>query len=107
MRMPFGKYRGVDVEDVPVSYLVWLLTEGNIRGDDLRDAIRETVRDRLDLDMDTVSTTVVYSLPPTLVEKFNKMYRKASLLCHPDRGGDTETMQLLNEVRDLIRGTTS
>lgn len=26
--MPFGKYRGVRLEDVPASYLLWLWNEG-------------------------------------------------------------------------------
>ncbi len=27
--MPFGKYKGQDVEDVPTGYLLWLLENGN------------------------------------------------------------------------------
>lgn len=29
MKMPFGKYKGQDVEDVPTGYLLWLLENGN------------------------------------------------------------------------------
>jgi uncharacterized protein (DUF3820 family) len=27
--MPFGKYKGQDVEDVPTGYLMWLLENGD------------------------------------------------------------------------------
>jgi uncharacterized protein (DUF3820 family) len=30
--MPFGKYRGLDVEDVPTPYLRWCLREVNLDG---------------------------------------------------------------------------
>lgn len=36
--MPFGKYRGVDVEDLPDHYLAWLLSI------ELRPALRDAVR---------------------------------------------------------------
>lgn len=29
MKMPFGKYKGQDVENVPTAYLLWLLENGN------------------------------------------------------------------------------
>jgi uncharacterized protein (DUF3820 family) len=31
MKMPFGKYRGWDMEDVPASYLMWLY-DNDIKG---------------------------------------------------------------------------
>lgn len=46
MRMPFGKYRGVRVEDLEPSYCEWLLRRfDGPMGDSLR-AELEAVRDR-------------------------------------------------------------
>jgi uncharacterized protein (DUF3820 family) len=42
--MPFGKYKGVKMQDVPASYLFWLWTNGkeNEKGD-VADYIRENL----------------------------------------------------------------
>jgi len=32
MRMPFGKYAGLEVNDVPRQYLQWLRRQPNLRG---------------------------------------------------------------------------
>jgi len=29
MRMPFGKFKGEQLEDIPTSYLYWLASEGD------------------------------------------------------------------------------
>jgi hypothetical protein len=44
MRMPFGKYRGCEVSDLPESYLRWLWENC-----DLREPLHSAVRDTLDL----------------------------------------------------------
>jgi len=31
--MPFGKYKGEQMQDVPASYLHWLWTEGSMKND--------------------------------------------------------------------------
>ena len=46
MKMPFGKYKDHDIEDVNTGYLEWLL-EQNIQ-EDLKYAIREETKQRLD-----------------------------------------------------------
>ncbi len=43
MRMPFGKYRGLDLEDLPDEYLEWLLSI------DLREKLRSALEAILQL----------------------------------------------------------
>ena len=43
--MPFGKYRGVELEDIPVSYLAWVRDNVDIRSETLRDAILDRLDD--------------------------------------------------------------
>jgi hypothetical protein len=38
-------------------------------------------------------------------ERAEKVYRKLALELHPDRGGDTERMALVNAAMDLLRAT--
>lgn len=40
--MPFGKYKGLDLEDVPASYLLWLYEEGNLLGE-----LKEYIEDNM------------------------------------------------------------
>lgn len=35
--MPFGKHRGLRMQDVPAEYLLWLLDENSPRGNEGRD----------------------------------------------------------------------
>lgn len=45
MKMPFGKYKGIPIEDLEVGYLSWCL--GNLS--DLRDELRIEMQNQLDL----------------------------------------------------------
>lgn len=42
--MPFGKYKGTKLANVPASYLLWLYENGNTFG-----AMRDYLRDNLDV----------------------------------------------------------
>ena len=45
MDMPFGKYKGDDLEDIPNSYLQWLSDQGIEEGI-LKDEIEDELLDR-------------------------------------------------------------
>ena len=45
IEMPFGKYRGRPLSEVPTDYLKWLLRLSNL-SDDLREAVRAELKDR-------------------------------------------------------------
>jgi uncharacterized protein (DUF3820 family) len=49
MKMPFGKFQGREVSDVPSDYLTWCQEEGwvgNKYGDDLEDEINTEMMER-------------------------------------------------------------
>lgn len=41
MEMPFGKYRGVELEDIPISYLKWVLRTVPLTSQRLREEMEE------------------------------------------------------------------
>jgi uncharacterized protein (DUF3820 family) len=43
MKMPFGKYKGEDLEDVPTGYLLWLLENG----ENLSSALIEEIENQI------------------------------------------------------------
>lgn len=45
--MPFGKYRGKPMQDVPVSYLHWLYHDSEDGKREATDAVRQYVRDNI------------------------------------------------------------
>lgn len=45
MKMPFGKYKGQPLEDLPIDYIKWLLE--NI--ENLRDDLREELQNQVEL----------------------------------------------------------
>ena len=45
MEMPFGKFRGYDVKDLPDFYLAWLVSLDDLRAN-LADAVEEEWRHR-------------------------------------------------------------
>lgn len=96
MRLWFGKHRGLDITDVPDSYLVWLAD--NMQSD----TIREIARDELDRrrnpkrrDIDTQDRMVR--------ELIEAGYRSLARKFHPDLGGDTTRMQQLNAAMEKLR----
>lgn len=100
-RMPFGKYRGRPVEDVPAGYLAWLLEETDVR-EPHRSAIRDELAWRLDLVPDSA---LQLAPPPAIAEIVSAGYRALASRLHPDHGGATCHMQQLNSARDWCRAT--
>jgi len=45
--MPFGKHKGIPLQDVPASYLFWLWTEAGKKSDK-QDPIADYIRRNLD-----------------------------------------------------------
>lgn len=89
MLMPFGKYQGCYVEDLPQNYLRWLWE--NI---DLREPLLSAVQDSLQETMDIVK----HPDRDTLKRVYREMARK----WHPDRGGSTTAMQAVNDFYERL-----
>jgi Putative quorum-sensing-regulated virulence factor len=110
MQLPFGKYRGHFVSEVPTEYLRWVLAHMDINGT-LRRSIEYEVRRRrpyfssrffippvspIDRDTDLRSFKEDYRLKVRTALK--TAYREMALRYHPDRGGSHEAMLAVNDL---------
>lgn len=91
MIMPFGKFKGCYVSELPIPYLEWLTDNIN-----LREPLRTAVFDALEISTD--------SIQPVEPNKVKRIYRDLALKYHPDRGGDTTAMQAINEFYERLAG---
>jgi hypothetical protein len=93
MEMPFGKHRGRPIEDIPTSYLKWLLTISILP--DLQFAIESELSAR---------GAGAQKKPPKELTKavVSTWYRRLSMRFHPDHGGSKVAMQVVNEARELL-----
>jgi len=93
MRMPFGKYRNVELEEIPESYLLWVLDNCDI-GTTLRRAIQRELQ---------VSGEPSPAAEPALaVDVVGVWYRRLAMEFHPDRGGSHDAMKAVNRGRELL-----
>lgn len=106
MKMPFGKFRGHRVQDLPDDYLEWLTGLDNLRGR-LRTVVE---RERRCRQWEEESRRPVEHAPELdaedralLAELIRAGYRALALRYHPDQGGSTETMLRLNRIMERLR----
>jgi len=117
-RLWFGKYEGEFIEDVPTDYLEWCLDNLKDMKLPLRAAFRAELKRRGALDepahnricprcealarqRDSERAALAYQADD-LRRTWDGWYRRLTLLLHPDRGGDTESMKLLNNANDEL-----
>lgn len=102
--MPFGKFRGVLVADLPDDYLAWL------RSLELREPLRSAVATEWRARQTTPGavTPLRPEVLPMAEEIVSAGYRKLAQVYHPDHGGEGQTMTLLNlaveGLREWLRG---
>lgn len=93
MIMPFGKYRGQELEALPESYVMWLWD--NI---ELREPLRSGIWGRID------SMIFEHQASKTLpAVDIKAIYRELSMKWHPDHGGNTAAQQAINEFYERLR----
>jgi hypothetical protein len=98
--MPWGKYRGRLLSEVPSGYLAWCLEECENVKPSLREAIRSELADRLGLGY---GGEAVRPPAPDFGPGVEQLYRQLVMRWHPDRGGSTEAMQAVNDFYDGLR----
>jgi hypothetical protein len=93
MEMPFGKYRGRPIADIPIGYLKWLLTISVLP--DPQYAVENELSAR---------GAGAQKKPPKELTKavVSTWYRRLSMRFHPDHGGSKVAMQVVNEARELL-----
>ena len=93
MKMPFGKFRGYEVEEIETQYLEWLQEHIPLRGP-LRIAVSEEIEARHGHEIVAPDEGRVKSV-----------YRAMAFKWHPDRGGTKEAMQAVNEFYQHLRSS--
>ena len=93
MRMPFGKYKNVGLDEIPESYLLWVLENCDI-GITLRRAIERELQVS-----DEPSPAATQAIADDVVEAW---YRTLAREFHPDWGGTHEAMKAVNRGRELL-----
>ena len=92
--MPFGKYRGRPLSELPDDYLFWLLSLDNLR---------QPLRLAVEAERDCRARAVQQLASPALKEILQAGYRTLARKYHPDHGGDVVKMQQINAAMDEIR----
>lgn len=92
MRMPFGKHRGVPIDQVPESYLVWCLDTI----EDLSPTLRREIEVVLGIQERPQPRAAL------VVSTVNTWYRRMAQQFHPDLGGSHEGMKAVNAGRELL-----
>lgn len=91
--MPFGKYKGCELERVPTSYLVFVAEQCDNIDPALKCEVRQEIVERFSNPLPVPSVDRRY-----LVD----WCRRASLIAHPDCGGSVRMQQLVNELKDRL-----
>jgi hypothetical protein len=108
--MPFGKHKGKSLEDIPASYLCWVLRECESAERWLKEAIIDDLRGRGvsancwaggrgQEPSSATSAGGLVSWEPVVA----KWYREMTLTFHPDRGGSHEAMVAVSQAHDRLR----
>lgn len=100
MKMPFGKHRGIEIEQIEASYLWWLLERGGLDYT-LRNQILSVLRQRLGHhDMDSINEPY---RPVDSHDVITKWRRRMSMEFHPDRGGNHQAMLIVNKGIEILK----
>jgi hypothetical protein len=94
--MPFGKFKGVRVEELEIGYLEWLVENIRLRGS-LRVAVETEYHRRLRLEDDSSINHVIVD------EIVGAGVRSLARKHPPDMGGDHGRMVLINRAAEWIR----
>lgn len=124
--MPFGKYKGEELEDIPVSYLIWVLENVDLFDPDLRDEMEDITGVEASAPKRTAeerskwkkkaSGESTYTPPPPppptrvnsdrlrreLIDSANRLRRSLAGKFHPDRGNDPIILKEINNGIDKL-----
>jgi hypothetical protein len=109
-RMPWGKYRGEEIRDVPAGYLCWALEEATLTTA-LHTAIQAELTRRFapsapppPPSASATNGTIPAALRPLAQKIVKAGFRRLARDHHPDHGGTDDTMRLLLEASRVLTG---
>jgi hypothetical protein len=102
MKMPFGKYEGYDVREIPRNYLDWCLNNIGDLSPRLREAMEDALAGRSRSARQRSPIKVIEKVRDQFRTAVKTWYRHASRKHHPDHGGSNERMAVINEARDEL-----
>jgi hypothetical protein len=97
LKMPWGKFKGRPIDQVESSYLAWLIDNAESLDENLRCAIGEELGRRY------APKPTPCPEPEIAANVISAGVRSLAKTAHPDIGGDTRQMQLINAVADWLR----
>ena len=100
--MPWGKHRGKELSECPISYLMWVLEECDITYFFRQECVRQ-IQSWVD---EQGGASVAPAPGHSERELKNSLQTWYRLLCrdfHPDRGGDTRVMMVINEAYERLQ----
>ncbi len=107
LRMPFGKHKHKPLDEIPVSYLLWLMANVDMNPT-LRYAVEEEIRSRRE-------GARQYTRPPSQQQAsqavgtlnwesvLQRWHHQMVRRWHPDCGGSNEIMAAINSAVDNLR----
>ena len=95
--MPFGRYRGAPLEQIPDDYLEWLVALSDLR-EPLRTHVAHEYQRRFG-----EGAAVPAGVLDAGAEIVAVGYRAVATRHHPDHGGSTEAMQHVNAAAAWLR----
>ena len=102
MRMPFGKFKGRLLVDVPTDYLLWL-TQVDLKPW-LKYAVERELASRNRESYSRPRPEASYPPPVDISIIIQTWYRELALRFHPDRGGHPpEVMAALNHAHNRLK----
>jgi len=101
MKMPFGKYRGCQLWELPNGYLRWLVSLLDLR-EPLRSAVYAELRARADHNRGRPPHARALPDPQVARDLIAAGRRVLAAKYHPDAGGGHEVMVAINLAADWL-----
>ncbi len=92
--MPFGKYKGWRIDDIPTNYICYALMEF-----DLPPELRATMFNQM---VDNLKCLEYLNESEITSQQVKDTYRKLSLKYHPDKGGSNDAMSAISEFKEAL-----
>ena len=105
--MPWGRHKGVPIDELDSGYLVWVLENAQRLAPHLATAIWAELCERFGTERPPSSPETRRKPCPDVALASRIVAAGLRTLAkkhHPDAGGDTDTMQLLNATADWLKG---